>query len=446
MRELWDPWSWRNFQASQQPEYQNIAELEKTLAEINNKPPLVFSSEINQLKEHIREASLGKKFIIQGGDCAERFADCHPEAILNKVKILAQMATIVGFGIKKPIVNIGRIAGQYGKPRSNNIELINNKSFISYRGDNVNEVQASALARTPQPQRLLEGYHHASLTMNYLRAHTSDGFFDLRQPARWDLSFTENSPYIDQYRSLLIDIESFLKFYDSWYQEARLLREAPSSFYTSHEGLILGLESASTRWCERYHGYYNLGAHFLWIGDRTRSIHEAHAEYFRGIENPIGIKIGPNYSPDEICDLVKLLNPSNGFGKIMLIPRFGADKVADFLPELITSVQKSALKVCWSCDPMHGNTKISLNQIKTRNFSDILDELKKTISIHQKMGSIFSAVHFELTGEHVTECLGGGDEITAHDLSKSYLSNCDPRLNYRQSLEIAFLLSSLLQK
>ncbi|MDB2447214.1 3-deoxy-7-phosphoheptulonate synthase class II [bacterium] len=440
----WSPESWRTLPAKQQPEFQDKEKLNEVLSTLKSYPPLVFAGEVEALKAQFEDCSKGERFILQGGDCAERFLDCNENTITAKLKILLQMSVVLCYGARKPIVRIGRIAGQYGKPRSANTEVVDGVEIPVYRGDNVNSFEANLEARKPNPDRLLKGYHLSSMTLNYVRALTKGGFADLHHPENWDLRFVGSSKQKEAYEQVVQNIQNAISFMESLGTQDRSLDTV--EFYTSHEGLILGFEESMTRYVPEHDAYYNLGAHMLWIGDRTRQIDGAHIEYFRGIANPIGIKVGPTSTPEDICQLVKALNPSNKPGKIVLITRFGHDLVEKRLGSYIEAVSSNNLNVVWSADPMHGNGNKTDSGIKTRNFDHILSEVEQTFRVHSEHNSHLGGVHFELTGENVTECLGGSEGLTEKDLSLNYATYCDPRLNYSQSLEMAFLLSTLLKK
>jgi 3-deoxy-7-phosphoheptulonate synthase len=443
----WSKNSWRDFPAAQQPDYPDMQKLNSTLDDIGALPPLVFSGEIEKLKAEIADAGMGKKFLLQGGDCAERFIDCNSPSIINKIKILLQMSVLLTHGMHHPVVRIGRIAGQYAKPRSNPMETIGGVELPSYKGDNVNGIEPALGARIPDPERMRKSYFYSAATLNFVRAMIDGGYADLHHPYTWNLYSIEKSPRWPEYKrrvDSLLDSIRFMETFGGLNSESLGRIE----FYTSHEGLLLGYEEAMTRKSPLNDKYYNFGAHMLWIGERTRQIDGAHVEYFRGIANPVGVKIGPKITPDELVELVRKLNPSNEPGKVTLISRMGASKIEAGLPPLIGAVNKAGLCVTWSCDPMHGNT-ISVGDggdaYKTRDFNAILDELSKAFGVHRAAGSILSGVHFELTGDDVTECIGGSQELTHTDLGKNYETYVDPRLNYHQALEMAFLITSVMR-
>lgn len=442
MSEPWSPGSWRAKPIKQQPSYEDESSLAEVLRMIRTYPPLVFVGEVDHLKRQIADAAQGRRFVLQGGDCAERFQDCTPEAITSKLKILLQMSVVLSYGARRPVVRIGRIAGQYAKPRSSDVETVNGRVLPVFRGDNINSFVPDPELRRPDPKRLLTGYHTASMTLNYVRAMITGGFADLHHPENWNLGFLGKSPQKQRYEAVVANIQDAVAFMQS-FGGLRDELLGTVDFFTSHEGLLLGFEEAMTRQVRGR--YYNLSAHMLWIGDRTREFDGAHIEYFRGIANPIGIKWGPSADPAEMVRLIQCLNPDNEPGRITIITRFGAAKIADCLPAAIEAVQRAKLGVLWSSDPMHGNAIKTKNDIKTRDFDAILAELRQAFEIHAQAGSHLGGVHFELTGEDVTECTGGAQGIREEDLNRQYETFCDPRLNYNQSLEMAFLISSILR-
>jgi 3-deoxy-7-phosphoheptulonate synthase len=442
MSKSWTPESWRQHPIQQQPPYRDSAKLESVLGRVRSLPPLVHMGEIESLRQKLAEAGQGKRFVLQGGDCAERFQDCRPDIILNKLKIILQMSLVLSYGARRPVVRIGRIAGQYAKPRSADYEEVDGRQLASYRGDNINAFEATDEGRKTDPERLLQSYHTSSMTLNYIRALISGGFADLHHPEHWNLSAFSEGAQKKKYEKIVANIRDAIDFIEAL---GGVKEETLGSidFYTSHEGLILAYEEALTR--REGNQFFNLGAHFLWIGERTRQLTGAHVEYFRGISNPIGVKLGPGADVREIAELVRCLNPDNTLGKVTLITRMGAEKVKKSLKPIIQGVRDSGVAVVWSCDPMHGNTTKVDGGFKTRNFDDILQELRDTFEMHHKSGTVLGGVHFEMTGENVTECIGGSEGIQPKDLSRAYESYCDPRLNYSQSLEMAFLISAFLQ-
>ncbi|CCI47685.1 hypothetical protein ABG067_003933 [Albugo candida] len=403
-------------------------------------PALVSVNEIEKLCTHLAEVAEGKRFLLQGGDCAERFQDCQSQLIEKKLKIMIQMSLVLLWGARIPTVRIARMAGQFAKPRSNDYEVIDGEKVPSFRGENINGFEPSE--RIPDPQRLLEGYFHSAATLNYGRVLLDGGLADIHNAAKWDLDFVQTSTRREEYQDMVKQIINSLEFVHLCGVDSDTLKTI--DLFISHEGLELGYEEAMTR---QINGkYYNVGTDFLWIGDRTRQLDHAHVEYFRGIQNPIGIKVGPSLDSDELVQLIRKLwrEPEKNPGRITLITRYGKDKVESLLPKHIEAVQSSGLKVIWSCDPCHGNTILAENGYKTRSFEHILFELEKTLEIHARYKSRLGGVHFELTGENVTECIGGPEGINEVDLPLRYTSYCDPRLNYSQSMEIAFLLAKSL--
>jgi len=440
----WTPDSWRSFPARHQPEYDDQVAYQQTVDALTRVPPLVFAGEVDVLREHIAAAGRGEAFILQGGNCAESFADCSAPTITNQLKILLQMSVILTHGARTPVVRIGRIAGQYAKPRSTPTEVQDGVALPSYFGDSVNAVEFSPAARRPDPARLELAFHHSAVTLNYIRSMIDGGFADLHYPYNWNLHSIEQTPEWPEYRETVEHILDAIHFMES-FGGVRPETLGRIEFYTSHEGLLLGFEQALTRRDERAGAFYNLGAHMLWIGNRTRAPDGAHVEYFRGIANPVGIKLDHTCAADELAALLERLNPDDVPGRVTLITRLGHERVADALPPLADAVRRSGRTVTWSCDPMHGNTRRTDSGRKTRSFDDVLDELRATFAVHRAGKSRLSGVHFELTGEDVTECIGGGIDLTSADLDRNYQTACDPRLNYAQSLEMAFLITKLLK-
>ena len=437
----WTPTSWRTLAAAQQPSYRDPVEVETVLARLRVLPPLVASAEVNALKAQLAEAAVGKRFILQGGDCAERFADCNTQSILRKLKIILQMSLVLTYGARRPVIRLGRIAGQFAKPRSNDTELVNGVSLPVYRGDNVNDLEATAEKRRPDPERLERGYYSAAATLNFIRGLIRAGFASLRSPEHWQLDFLPASETHKGFREIAERIRDAIDYFESLGPVSPNLKEV--DFYTSHEALVLPYEEALTRFDEDSERFYNLGAHFIWIGERTRALDGAHVEYFRGLANPIGIKVSSSATPDSLRALIEKVDPSNEAGRVTLITRFGHEKIASALPPLVRAVRAAGKRVGWSCDPMHGNSQ-TVEGFKTRDFSHILTELTHAFQIHHAEGSHLAGVHFELTGENVTECLGGAKPLSRRDLEAAYQTGCDPRLNYAQSMEMAFLISQLL--
>ena len=436
--QTWSPTSWLNYTYQQAASYPDSEQLSSVLAQLNQLPPLVTSGEVIQLKHAIARAGRGEAFILQGGDCAESFADCHSDVITNKLKILLQMSLVLLHGMRKPIIRIGRIAGQYTKPRSSDVETIDGITLPSYRGDLINSSEFNTEARTPDPKLLLKGYGCAAMTLNYIRALLDGGFADLHHPQQWDLSFVKHSNPADEYHAILhtiTDAMDFLKSIDGL-QNSHLDKV---DFFTSHEALHLHYEQALTRQISGGQ-WYNLSTHLPWIGIRTASLDGAHLEFLRGVQNPVGVKVGPDATAEWLTAVLQKLNPHQEEGKILLISRMGADRINQHLPPLINAVNASGIPVTWSCDPMHGNTELTSDGIKTRHFDIILSELQRAVSIHRDMNSHLGGVHFELTGENVTECIGGACGLSASDLKHAYHSLVDPRLNYDQSMEMAIQL------
>lgn len=434
----WHPASWKDKIYLHGTLYPSQDEVDEVTARLEQLPPLVIPLEINSLKAQLGKAALGECFLLQGGDCAESFADCNATAITNKIKILLQMSLILLYGLRKPIVRVGRLAGQYAKPRSAETEAQNEVSLLTYRGDLINRAPFTATDRQPDPLLMLEGYHYSALTLNYIRALVNGGFANLLHPEYWQLDFVQHSPLANEYVNMVHSLQSALEFLKtiSGLQRENLNRV---DFYTSHEALHLLYEQALTR--QSTDGqWYNLSTHFPWIGMRTANLEGAHIEYARGIANPIAVKVGPNFTKEWLIQLVETLNPNNEPGRLTLTHRFGANKIAEFLPSLVEAVQSTGITVLWCCDPMHGNTEITQEGIKTRHFDAILKELQLAFSIHQQLGSYLGGVHIELTGENVTECIGGARGLNADDLKSAYKSLCDPRLNYEQALEMAMLI------
>ena len=440
MNHNWKPDSWRGRTALQQPEYDDPQELTNALTTLGQLPPLVTPWEVNRLRQQLAGAAAGKAFVLQGGDCCESFDDCNSGAILRKLKVLIQMSLVLICGSKQKVVRIGRIAGQYAKPRSAGLEKRGDTELPSYRGDIVNGSGFSETERRPDPRRLLRAYERSSLTINYIRALSEGGFADLHHPENWDLEFVRNTPGSRRYQQLLESLSDSIRFMEA-VSSGELTQLTRVDFFTSHEGLLLPFEQALTRSDMRQKGWYNLGAHTLWIGDRTRSIDGAHVEYFRGIRNPIGVKVGNNIAPDELLDLIRVLNPDNEPGRLTLIHRFGSEKIRQRLPLLAEAVRRAGHQVLWSCDPMHGNIRTAGNGIKTRSFDDITSEIITAFQVHREAGTRLSGIHLELTGEDVTECTGGPGNLSETDLARDYRSQVDPRLNYEQAMETAFLIS-----
>lgn len=440
----WSPVSWRQKPATQIPVYPSQDALDAALEELAVLPPLVTVWEIEALKSKIAEAADGRAFMLQGGDCAESFADCTRSAVLNKLKILLQMSVILVHGLDRRVIRVGRFAGQYAKPRSADTETRDGVTLPSYRGDLINHIGFTPEERTPDPALLLRGYERAALTLNYVRSLVEGGFADLHHPENWDLEFVGHSPLAEEYRKAVSEISRSVHFMEA-ILGTRAFEVNRVDFYAGHEALHLYYEEAHTKQTAGYEGWYNLTTHFPWIGARTVDIHSAHVEYMRGIRNPIGIKVGPAMTPEGLTHLLSVLNPMLEPGRITLIHRFGVQKIQSILPPLVEAVRNSGHPVLWISDPMHGNTITTADGVKTRRFEHILAELRYAFVIHNDLGSRLGGVHFELTGENVTECVGGARGLSEADLHKAYRSQVDPRLNYEQAVEMAMLIVDLAQ-
>ena len=444
----WSPQSWREKVAAQQPLYDDQVELENTLAKLANLPPLVTSWEIDNLKSQLAMAARGEAFLLQGGDCSESLDDCRTDSIVRNLKVLMQMSLVLMYGSMKRVIRVGRIAGQYAKPRSAEVETRAGVTLPVYRGDIVNRSGFTQSERRPDPELLLRGYERAALTLNFVRALCSGGFADLHHPENWDLGFVRDSKDSEQfarYRSMVEKIGDSLRFMEAVHGMAINQLNAVEVF-SSHEGLHLTYEQAQTRPVPRRDGYFNLSTHLPWIGERTRSLEGAHVEYFRGIQNPVGVKVGASMDPDQLKRLIDILNPENEPGRLMLIHRFGAEKIGAALPGLLKAVKQTGKTVLWCCDPMHGNTISTDVGLKTRNYATIVSEIREAFAIHRSEGTILGGIHLELTGDDVTECVGGARGLKESDLNRAYKSAVDPRLNYEQAMEVAFLLSEELSK
>jgi len=443
---MWQTDSWRQYKAKHIPKYpdmDHLADVEKTLKDF---PPLVFAGEVRSLKKSLADVAEGGGFLLQGGDCAESFSEFHADNIRDTFRVILQMAVILTSGANLPVIKVGRVAGQFAKPRSSATETIDGVELPSYTGDIINGIQFDETKRQPDPERLLKAYSQAASTLNLLRAFADGGYADLRHVNSWNMGFVKSGPQGERYRYLAHQIQESLNFMEALgitSSNTPQLRRV--SYYTSHEALLLPYEEALTRVDSTSGDVYNTSAHFVWIGDRTRFKDSAHVEFCRGIQNPIGIKCGPSLNPDDLIQFLDILNPKDEAGRITLITRFGHNKVKDYLPQLIRKVQEEGRSVVWSCDPMHGNTIKSSEGVKTRRFDQILSEAKDNIQIHKVEGSYAGGIHLEMTGQNVTECTGGLDDISEADLSDRYHTHCDPRLNANQAIELAFLIADELK-
>merc|ERR1719253_927401 len=443
----WSPESWESKPILQMPTYEDKVGLASAKEQLSRLPPIVQPSEIDELRRQLREVEEGKRFLLQGGDCAERFLDCTAPAIEAKMKILLQMSLITSWVTSLPTVRIGRIAGQYAKPRSADYEKDKDgKQVLAFRGDYINYIDEKN--RTPDPARLVTGYFHAAATLNYIRGLLQTDFADLHRASEWDLGYYKDLTVKKKYEEIATMLRGSLRFMDATCAGAPNAAKSVD-FFTSHEGLFLPYEAALTRQANpsmraTTGKWYNTSAHLIWVGDRTRQLDGAHIEYLRGLQNPLGCKVGPMMGEQELVDVCKAMNPNNEKGKLVLISRFGADKVKDKLPPLLHAVKKAGINAIWQCDPMHGNTfktKVGTEEFKTRDFAKILEEVISTFEVHRSIGSHLMGVHFELTGEDVTECIGGPQELSAESLPRNYVTYCDPRLNYAQSMDMAFRMS-----
>ena len=435
----WAPDSWRGRPALQLPQYPDPGALEAALAELRRLPPLVTSWEIFALKKQIAEAQEGRRFLLQGGDCAENFGDCESGTISNRLKVLLQMSLVLVHGLRLPVVRVGRFAGQYAKPRSADMETRGEVSLPSYRGDVVNGPEFTAAARVPDPQRMITAHARSAMTMNFVRALIDGGFADLHHPEYWNLSWVGCSPLAEDYQKMVNSIGDAVRFMETL-AGAEVHNLNRIDFYTSHEALLLPYEEALTRQVPRQWGWFNLSTHYPWIGMRTAALDGAHVEYFRGIRNPVAIKVGPSVHPDQLLRLIDVLNPEDEPGRLTFIHRMGAAQIAEKLPPLLEAVRRDGRRVLWVCDAMHGNTESTANGYKTRRFANVLGEVEQSFDLHAAAGTRLGGVHLELTGEDVTECTGGARELTDTDLERAYRSSVDPRLNYEQSLEIAMAI------
>ena len=446
MTRNWKPNSWRDKPARHIPTYSNDEELSVAREKLSNFPPLVFAGECRNLLKQLEEVEKGRAFLLQGGDCAESFSDFHPNNIRDLFKVILQMAVVLTFGASCPVVKVGRIAGQFAKPRSQDTEIINNVELESYKGDIINGIDFDKTSRTPNPERLIQAYNQSAATLNLLRAFAQGGFANLKQILHLNLSFVEDSQSKKKFEEMANTIDECLTFMEACGindQNVRQMKE--TDFYTSHEALLLPYEESLTRIDSTTGQWYDVSAHMLWVGDRTRQLDGAHIEFVRGIQNPIGLKVGPTTDIVELLKIIEVINPDNITGRISLICRMGADKITSLLPNIISQVKKDEKNVVWVCDPMHGNTVKASSGYKTRPLINIISEIEKFFKIHQNEGTYPGGIHLEMTGQDVTECIGGVQEITEDDLKSRYHTYCDPRLNASQSLEVAFLLSEFLK-
>ena len=444
----WKPNSWRNYPVVQMPTYPDESKVNSVEAKLSFKPPLVFAGEVQALKKSLALAEKGDAFILQGGDCAESFSQFSANGIRDTFKVLLQMAVILTYGSSIPIIKIGRIAGQFAKPRSSDVEIIDGIELPSYRGDMINDMEFNKTARQPDPQRLIDGYEQSAATLNLIRAFAQGGMANLEKVHEWTLGFLNNTPETDKYREIANRISESLNFMKACgltSSSVPQLRE--TDFFTSHEALLLNYEEALTRedTITAEKGWYATSAHLLWVGDRTRQFDHGHIEYLSGIQNPVGIKCGPSLEKDDLIRLLDKVNPNNESGKVVLICRMGSEKVNEHLPKLIKNIKANGKNVTWCCDPMHGNTIKASNGYKTRRVAEILNEVNNFFLVHKSEGTLPGGVHFEMTGSNVTECLGGANEVKESDLGSRYHTHCDPRLNGSQSLELAFLVSDLIK-
>lgn len=443
----WTPNSWRAKPAKHIPQdYPDTSALADAEARLKAFPPLVFAGEVRRLKQNLGKVAAGEAFLLQGGDCAESFKEFSADNIRDTLRVMLQMAVVLTFAASKPVVKVGRLAGQFGKPRSSPVETIDGVTLPSYRGDNINGMDFTPEARMPNPDRLIQGYSQAASTLNLVRAFSQGGYADLANVHRWMLGFVDRSPQGERYKALADRITDALSFMEACGVSSKTVPQmAQVDVYTSHEALLLGFEEAMTRVDSTSGDWYDTSAHMLWIGHRTRQVDHAHVEFCKGIRNPLGIKCGPGMEPDELVRLIETLNPKDEAGRITLISRFGSDGVKKGLPPLVRAVKKSGRTVVWSCDPMHGNTLKTESGFKTRPVDRILSEVGQFIDVVSAEGCYPGGVHFEMTGQNVTECIGGAQAISEADLSSRYHTHCDPRLNGEQALELAFLIAEKLQ-
>ncbi len=448
MSNIWTPSSWRDFPIKQQPIYDDMKKVKKVEKELATYPPLIFAQEARELKSQLAQVANGNAFLLQGGDCAESFNAFNAQNIKSLFQVMMQMAVIMTFSGGKPVVKVGRIAGQFAKPRSSDFETIDGVEYPSYRGDIVNDIEADMKARVPNPKKLLKAYNQSAATLNLLRAFARGGMADLNRVHNWNLNYMKNHTLGEKYEELATKISEALRFMEACGINSHNTPQLnQTTLFTSHEALLLNYEEALTRKDSLTGDWYDCSAHMLWIGDRTRDLDEAHIEFFRGIQNPIGCKVGPTMKEDELIKLIDKLNPNNEAGRLNLIVRMGASKVAEHFPKLLKRVEDEGKKIVWSCDPMHGNVEKTSNGYKTRDFANILSEVKQFFQIHKAQGSIAGGIHLEMTGQDVTECTGSASSaITEDGLASRYHTQCDPRLNADQSLELAFMIADTLKE
>jgi len=447
MAEMWSPDSWRNRPIAQVPDYPDLAALRAVEGTLKTYPPLVFAGEARRLKASLADAVEGKAFVLQGGDCAESFAEFSANNIRDTFRVMLQMAVVLIFGAALPVVKIGRMAGQFPKPRTSPVETVGDKTLLSYRGDIINGMEFTVAARAPDPDRMMKAYSQSAATLNLLRAFAQGGYADLHKVHMWNQGFVANSPQGERYKELaerLTETLAFMAACGFTSETSPQIRE--TEFFTSHEALLLQYEQALTRVDSTTGDWYDCSAHMLWIGDRTRQPDGAHVEFARGVRNPVAFKAGPSLSADDVLRLIDKLNPENEPGRLSIISRMGHEKVTHSLPPLVQAVEREGRKVVWLCDPMHGNTITSSTGYKTRPFDRILTEVRGFFDVHEALGSKAGGVHFEMTGQDVTECTGGAQAITESGLSDRYHTHCDPRLNASQSLELAFLIAEELKQ
>jgi 3-deoxy-7-phosphoheptulonate synthase len=447
MSYAWSPDSWRNSPIAQVPVYQDEDKLREAERELRHFPPLVFAGEARRLKRSLADVADGRAFLLQGGDCAESFAEFHPNNIRDMFRVLLQMAVVLTFGAAVPVVKVGRLAGQFAKPRSSDSETIEGVTLPAYRGDMINGMEFTPEARAPQPERMIRAYNQSASTLNLIRAFAQGGYADLNQVHLWNLSFVADSPQGHRYQDLADRLDEALAFMAACgltSETTPQIRE--TNFFTSHEALLLNYEQALARIDSTTGDWYDTSAHLLWIGERTRQLNGAHVEFLRGVGNPVGVKLGPGIAGDDLIRLIDVLNPANEAGRLTLIIRMGPEKVGDLLPRLIRRVGREGRRVVWVSDPMHANTVQSASGYKTRHFDRVLQEVRNFFAVHESEGTYAGGVHFEMTGQDVTECVGGAQAITEANLGVRYNTHCDPRLNASQALELAFLLAEILKE